>query len=384
MRTRAGEELLSAAERLAPDILAVRDEIDRERCLPPVLVEMMRTSGLFKLWLPRALGGPELHPLEFIRVIEALAKADGSVAWCATNASVFSLLAGHMQEPSARAVFGADAVVAGSINPQGIVIPVDGGYLVSGRWAYASGIGHCDWVLGNCLLAEDDQPARRGPREMRFVLMPKAAGTVFDAWNVSGLRGTGSHDFRVDEVFVPAGQTVPAFAVASVQAGTLYRMPPMSLFTIALASVSLGIARAAIEALVELAAGKTPMGSAVLLREVPSAQAAVGKAEALLRAARASVMQAVAEQWDEVAAAAPSLARRAGVKLATTFCANACAQAVDAVHEAAGGSALFESGRIARCWRDVHAATQHIGLSAGNYELAGRVLFGLDLGTPRF
>jgi indole-3-acetate monooxygenase len=171
---------------------------------------------------------------------------------------------------------------------------------------------------------------------------------------------------------------MPAFVTQGTQLGTL-------LFVFALAAVTLGVARAAIDAFVELAGGKTPMGSTALLRERSSAQADIARAEAMVRAARALLVEAVEEQWAEIAAGqAPSLAKRAAIRLASTFAGEASVRAVDLVYAAAGGSAIYESSRIDRCFRDVHVAVQHIGLTANNYELAGRVLLGLDPGTPRF
>jgi alkylation response protein AidB-like acyl-CoA dehydrogenase len=382
-----GERLLQAAVDLTPDILAVRDAIDRDCALPPALVEKLRAAGLFHLWLPRALGGPELHPAIFLPVIEALARADGSVGWCATNASVLSLLGGSLPEAGARAIYSERGIVAGAATPTGKATAVAGGYRVTGRWSYGTGITHSDWLGGNSVILEDGAPrlTAAGAPEMRFMFFPKRDVQVIDNWNVSGMRGTGSHDFAVTDAFVPATHTAPAFVVAPVQPGTLYRVPPMSLFTLALACVTLGIARAAIEALIELASVKTPLGSPTLLRESPSAQSTVARAEVLVRAARAVVIEAVHSLWREAETADPvSLRERAGIRIACTYCAEACARAVDLVHAASGGSAIQESGRIARCFRDIHTATQHFGLSRVQYEPSGRVLLGMDPGTLRF
>jgi alkylation response protein AidB-like acyl-CoA dehydrogenase len=220
---------------------------------------------------------------------------------------------------------------------------------------------------------------------MRFVFLPRGAVEILDTWHVSGLKGTGSHDFSVTDVLVPEALAIPAFAAAPQVPGVLYRVPPISLFCVALASVVLGIGRAALQALVTLAASKTPMGSTEPLRDKPLAQLQVARAEALMRAARAQLVEAINRQWDEIAAgAAPTVQARASIRLATSFCAEACVDAVGLVHATAGGSAIQETGPIARCFRDIHAATQHIGLNASGFELAGRVLFGLDPGTPRF
>jgi len=313
--------------------------------------------------------------------------ADGAVGWCATNAGVFSLLAGSLPERSAQEIFGNRGVVAGSVNPTGRADAVAGGFRASGRWGYASGINHANWILANCVIHENGKPRRTvsGAPEMRFLFLPRAAVAILDTWHVSGLKGTGSHDFQVSDVLVPEAFAIPAFAAAPQLPGALYRMPPISLFCVALASVVLGIGRAALNALVTLAASKTPMGSAEPLRDKPMAQLQVARAEALMRAARAQLIEAINGQWDEIAAGdPPSVQARASIRLAGSFCAEACSDAVNLVHSTAGGSAIQETGPIARCFRDIHAATQHIGLNATGFELAGRVLLGLDPGTSRF
>jgi alkylation response protein AidB-like acyl-CoA dehydrogenase len=385
-QAQTAETLRQAAYDLAPEIIAVRDEIERVRRLPASLADRLRAEGLFQLWLPRALGGPELHPAEYLSVIEALAMADGAVGWCATNAGVFSLLAGSLPEQSAQEIFGNRGVVAGSVNPTGRADAVAGGFRASGRWSYASGIDHANWIIANCIIHEDGKPRRvaSGAPDMRFLFMPRAAVEVLDTWHVSGLMGTGSHDFEVADVLVPEEFAIPAFAAAPQLPGVLYRIPPISLFCVAVASVVLGIARTAVNALVTLAA-KTPMGSAEALRDKPIAQLQIARAEALVRAARAHLIEAIKRQWDEIATETPpTVQTRASIRLAASFCAEACSSAVDLVHVTAGGSAIQEALPIARCFRDIHAATQHIGLNASGFQLAGRVLFGLDPGTPRF
>ena len=300
---------------------------------------------------------------------------------------MFSLLAGSLTEAAAHEIFDSHGVVAGSVNPTGKADAVAGGFLAAGRWGYASGISHADWVLANCVVHADGEPRRTasGAPDMRFVFLPRASVEVLDTWDVSGLKGTGSHDFTIRGELVPESFAVPAFAIAPQFPGTLYRMPPISLFCLALAAVILGIARAAVDGLVALGAGKTPMGSTTPLRDKPLAQIQLARAQAMLLAARAQLIQATQALWDEVASgAAPSLPVRASIRLATSFCAEACTGAVDLVHAAAGGSAIQESMPIARCFRDIHAATQHIGLNASGYEMAGRVLFGLEPGSPRF
>jgi len=159
-RSDAGEARLAAARHLGPAVVAAREEIERDRRLPPSLVEAMRAAGLFELWLPEAFGGPALHPIEFVKVIEALSRADGSAGWCATNGSVYSLLSGSLTQVAARQIFADRAIVAGSINPTGKAMVVEGGYRVSGRWGCGSGITHAAWIIANCVVHDQHGPRR--------------------------------------------------------------------------------------------------------------------------------------------------------------------------------------------------------------------------------
>ena len=381
--------LISAARELAPKIDAARADIERERQIPRGLVDAMGEAGLFALWLPKAFNGPELNLDDYIRVIEELARADGSAAWCATVAACYSRLAGYLQPEIACRIFGGGrTVVAGTINPTGKAFAVDGGHRVTGRWAYGSGILHSTWALGSCIVHDRDGP-RRGPSgvpEIRLLIFPTSAVEVIDTWHVSGLRGTGSHDYRVADLFVRDDHSIPCFDATPLQPGTLYAVPMITVLSVAIAAVPLGIARAAIDAAIELAMIKTPYSSSLLLRDKPTFQAAVGRAEAVLGSARSFLLATVNDLWDEVSAsAAASMRRRSLVRLACTQAAQSAAQSVDLMYNAGGSTSLYESSsRLERYFRDVHACTQHIATSTDSYELGGRVLLGLDPGRPQF
>jgi indole-3-acetate monooxygenase len=380
--------LIEAVRRLKPEIDAIRDDLDRRRRLPVALVEAMRTAGIFSLWLPRTLGGPALNVVDFIKVVEELARFDGSVGWCASVGACYSRLAGYLAPDVADKIFdGGRSVLAGTLNPTGKAVAVADGYRVTGRWAYGSGIEHSTWTIGNCVVHDGDVPRLEasGAPEVRLMIFPTSAAEIIDTWHVGGLRGTGSHDYRVADLFVAQDHSLPGFAPAPTVPGTLYALPMITVFGVAVAAVPLGIARAAIDALVELAQAKRPMGSAVLLRDKPAIQADVGRAESLLRSARAFLFEAMQELWDEVEGGAPaSLRKRALVRLANVHASAASAEVVDLMHSAGGGTSVYESSRLERCFRDVHAATQHIAVATSNFEIAGRVLLGLDPGTPRF
>jgi indole-3-acetate monooxygenase len=378
------EHFLRAADRLTPSILAERGAIEQYRSLPSDLSRAMREAGFFSLWLPKRFGGPELSVADLVRVVEAISRADGSAGWCSAIATSYSRLAGYLAEPAARDIFREGAsVLAGTLVPTGLAEVVPGGYRVSGRWSFGSGIGHSDWVLGVCRVHAGDTPqaAADGSPELRLVIFPKAETEVLDTWHVSGLRGTGSHDFRVEDIFVPEARTMVWATPVPTAPGRLYALPVMTVFSTSVAGVPLGVARAAIDSLMELAESKASVGSAQVLRDKPAIQAEIGRAEAILRSARAFLFEAIQALWD----AGGEATLRNGRSSVSPWRTRHVGGAGDRHDVRAGGSAsLYEGCRLARCWRDAHAAMQHLGLSSANYETAGRVMLGMDPGTTRF
>jgi alkylation response protein AidB-like acyl-CoA dehydrogenase len=281
-------------------------------------------------------------------------------------------------------------VLVGTLNPTGKAVAAPGGYRVTGRWSYGSFIGYGDWVLGNCITADATGPrqAADGGPEFRLCLFPRADVEVFDIWHVGGLRATGSNDFQVTDLFVPERHTIPLvdFQPPPRRPGPLYAVPMTSTFVSCIATVALGIARAAIESLIEIGAEKRTAGSSTVLRDKPMAQADLARAEALLGAGRAYLFGELGTMWeDAVAGRAIELRARAAVRLAACHATQCAIQVVDLMYQSAGGAALFQSGRLERCLRDVHAAGQHIAVNMqANLEPVGRVLFGLPPGMARF
>jgi len=374
-------EFLAAARRLEPSVVELRDQFDRDRQLPRRLVDQLYAANLFRMWLPRAIGGAELAPLEFLAVIEELSRQDGSLGWCTVIPAGYARLSGALEEDVARTIFGTGmGVLVGTLNPTGKAMAAPGGYRVSGRWSYGSFIGYGDWVLGNCITGD-------GP-EFRLCLFPRADVEVFDIWHVGGLRATGSNDFQVTDLFVPEQHTIPLvdFQPPPRRPDPLYAVPMTSTFVSCIATVALGIARAAIEALIEIGAEKKTAGSSTVLRDKPLAQADLARAEALLGAGRAYLFGELGRMWEDAVAGRPiSLRARAAVRLAACHATQSAIQVVDLMYQTAGGAALFQSGRLDRCLRDIHAAGQHVAVSMpANLEPVGRVLFGLPPGMARF
>jgi alkylation response protein AidB-like acyl-CoA dehydrogenase len=222
-----GADMLEAAGQLEPLVRSARAGFDKERQLPRDLVDAIGRAGLFAMWLPRALGGPELPPLSFLEVIEELSRQDGSVGWCTVIPAGYARLAGGMAPQAAREIFSSGrSVLVGTLNPAGKAVAVPGGYRVTGRWSYGSFIAHSQWVLGGCGVQDDPGAA------LRLCIFPRADVEVIDVWNVGGLRGTGSNDYRVTDVFVPEERAVPipGFSPVPVQPGALYAVPMLATF----------------------------------------------------------------------------------------------------------------------------------------------------------
>jgi alkylation response protein AidB-like acyl-CoA dehydrogenase len=365
-----------------------RDEAERTRQIPRPVFEAIARARLHQLYLPKSLGGQEVDPLTFVRVIEEVARADGSVAWALGIWATYGVFGGYLPEAAAREIYAApDSVIAGTVNPTGTARAVPGGYRVSGRWGYGSGIAHASWVLGNCIVYDGDDRRlnRDGSPEQRIVFVPAPDCQIKDTWHVGGLRGTGSNDYSFADVFVPEERTCLAFVAPPTQSGPLYRCPFGTTFVASITAPALGIARGALDAFQELAGAKTPTGTTGLLRDRVPAQIDYARAEALLRSARAFLFETIEEVWETAVAGREVTAeQRALVRIACTHAAQSAAQAVDLVRNAGGATVLYESSPLERAFRDVHAATQHFGVSPLYFEIGGKVLLGLSPGTSRF
>ncbi|MFL5282342.1 MAG: acyl-CoA dehydrogenase family protein [Rhodopila sp.] len=379
------EPYIAAIRRLAPTIEAARDRVEHERLMPAELLDSLYAEGLLSLWLARACGGPELSATDFIRVIEAISALDGSIGWCTCIGAGYARLSGFLSEEVARRIFsGRRPVLAGTIAPTGTARRVEGGWRVTGRWAFGSGIRHCTWVLGLC--TEDTAaPPAAGMNPLRVALFPVEQATIIDTWDVMGLRGTGSHDYTVEDLFVPDEYTIPGLAEYPTQPGPLYAMPLPSIFVIAITSVMLGIARGALDHFAVLAGTKRVMYSGGLLRDRAVVHDAVGRAEASLRAARAFLLEVADMIWTIAGeGGTPTLQQRALVRLACCQVNVTSSAAARTVFELMGGSGVYAAAGLERRVRDIQTAGQHVALHSVYFEHAGRVMLGLDPGASRF
>ena len=359
-----------AAERIAPQSSA----IEEARRLPDDVVGALVDAGVFKLLVPRELGGAQTNVVTLLAVIEELSRADGSAGWCAMIGASSGLIAARLDDAIAREVFSpADARTGGVFAPTGMAVAVDGGVRVSGRWAFASGCEHTPWRMAGVLAAGAD-----GKPVPQSVLFKANETRVIDTWNVSGLRGTGSHDLEANDVFVPEARRFSLFGAAK-HPGLIYRVPVFGVIGSAVAAVTLGIARAAIEAIVALAKTKTPLGAKRGIAHRELVQLSVAQAEAKVQAARAFLHQAARELEAEVEARGEaSLRARALLRLAACHAATESAAAVDLAYQAGGATSIYAKHPLQRHFRDVHVATQHIMVSPTTTILAGRILLDVE------
>ncbi len=380
--------LIEAARALAPAIRACADEIERERRLPEPLVRAIAAAGLFRLFTPRALGGGEVDPLTRMRVCEELARADASAAWVVETATATAyLIGGWLREDAARGILchTPDVITGGAIGAlKGRATVVDGGYQVSGRWPWGSGSRHHAWTAGACAVYDGETPRMRddGTAATRILIFPTSDVDIIDTWTSTGLRGSGSHDYAVHDLFVPAARSL-SVSEPPVQTGPLYRFA--GVYVSGPGALALGVARAAIDTLTDLAGAKIPTRSRSLLRERATVQLQVAEAEALAGSARAYLYETVSEVWETVRAGDQVEPRqRARFRLAITHAVLSAVRAVDLMYTAGGGTSVYATSPLDRQFRDIHTIAQHGAWAQPTLQPAGRMLLGLDPESPGF
>jgi alkylation response protein AidB-like acyl-CoA dehydrogenase len=383
----ATEDLLNVVRALEPIIRQHADEAERNRRLSQPVVDALARAGLFRMWVPKTLGGLEVSPLTAYRVVEEVARVDGSTGWCVFIGVSSAVSGAYVADLAAEDMFGRDplGVIGGSIAGVGKAVVQKDGYLVSGRWPYASGCQHCGWLLALCQVMDEDQPrvTTTGAPEMRMVHIPREKVTILDdTWDVSGLVGTGSHDFALEPIFVPEGYTwqfTPGIPRGKHYRGPLYQFPLVALFRLQASAVALGIAQGAVDAWLALAPSKRAVIAPGVLRDQPLVQARIAEVVALVDSSRAWLHAAIQQAWETtLRGESASVAARAELLLAAVNATRRAAEAVSLVHGLAGGSANYRHSSFQRSLRDVHAVTQHVGMYPQQYEEAGRMILGLQ------
>jgi alkylation response protein AidB-like acyl-CoA dehydrogenase len=378
---------LDAARKLVSMIRSYADEIEAERELPRPLFEALADAGLFHMAIPRSLGGAELDLPTYVQVIEEIGRADASTGWIVNQGAIFGTYAARMPHAVARAIWidPPRAVVANTPAASARAIVVPGGYRVTGRQGFSTGCRHATWVAAHAQIIEDGQIRldTNGQPEARYLFVPVGEAELLDTWRVRGMRGTGTHHFAVNDVFVPAERTVLSATAALVEHGPLYRIPRTLCFASGDGAVALGLARSCLDTFFELAGAKTPRTMQAVLRDQPLVQAAVGRAEADLRSGRAFLTEAVREIWAAAQSATITLDQRANLRLAATHAIRLAVGIVDTVYSFAGATAVYEDHLLQRHFQDIHVISQHLQGRLAHYELVGRFALGLPVDEAR-
>ncbi|MFN0028264.1 MAG: acyl-CoA dehydrogenase family protein [Acidimicrobiales bacterium] len=393
----ARADLVRAAQELAPEISAQADEIERAGRLPDTIADRFAAAGLYSLYLPANGGGPECDPISAMTAIEVLARADASAGWCAhvSSANAWALATLH---PDTLAAMSTAAEgrwsMSGSARPLGRARPVPGGYQVSGRWDFASNCLHASWYSGTCVVEQANGKVRN-----RTLIMPITDGTIIDTWQVTGMRGTGSHDFEVTDVFVP-DERVGIGRNLAHQQGPLYRPRLTMVVTWALtAAVALGNARGALDTFRELANQTTAERTEVPLRDRGEVQQAVGRAEAMISAARSYCYHGVADAWhamslpdasdtanpaDPADPANPAELDRLvlDARLSIPHAMHTAVAAIDLLFSAGGTRSIYHRNHLERRFRDAHTALRHVAGSTQHFIAGGRLSLGVPVGAP--
>jgi indole-3-acetate monooxygenase len=374
------------AQALAPAIAAASDRIEAERRIVPEVVAALHQAGLFRMLLPVSLGGGAADIVTFNRVIETIAAADASTAWCLAQQVASTQAAGFLDPKIAREIFGApDGAVAWGPPSGATAVVADGGYVVNGRWRFASGSAHCPWLGGHSALLELDGKPRldaHGRPVMRTMLFRKEQAVFHDIWHVIGLRGTGSNAYEVRDLFVPEAYTTWRDNLADRRGNeALSSIPLLTLYGMGFSGVALGLARASLDAFMKLAATKKPSpmhGAPVPLREHPAIQSRVAEATGQLQSARAYLTGMLREFWDAATAKrAVTLEQRAQLRIAITGAIEQACRVVDFAYRSAGADAIFQNSPFERRFRDMHTVTAQGQAHLSNFEGAGQALFGI-------
>jgi indole-3-acetate monooxygenase len=378
--------LLAAVRELAPRLRETAEATEAARSLPEPIVQAMADAGLYRMYLPRSLGGGELDPLTYFDVIEALTQVESVAGWSVLiSTGAMTITARGLPDDTLRTMFTSPrtTIMAGSGPPKGRAHVVPGGYRLTGSWTQGSNVRLAGWMLAGCHLYDGDQP-RLGPDGAPVYLrcvLPASEVEIFDTWYTTGMRGTGSHDWAINDKFIPEER---------VHRGTDPSGRPQPLYQfvgwthVAHAAVGLGIARVAIDEFIELAGGKSATWHATegRLATRTTIQAKVAEAEALVGSGRAYVREATRDLWETVCRRqTPSTSQRAIYRLAVAQAYANATQAVDLLYHLAGATAIYAQSRLDRCLRDVHTAGAHVWVAPDTYELAGRLLLGLDPGS---
>jgi indole-3-acetate monooxygenase len=380
--------LIDAVHQIEPVLREHADDAERERRLPDAVANAMRELGLYRLWRPKAFGGLEVDPMTAFQVLEEVARIDSAAGWNLQLSAAIDSMGAWFPDDGANEIYGEpDASFAGSFFPPRRAVAVDGGYRLNGRTPFVSGAHQAHWFLGLAQVYDGDTQRLNsdGTPVTLLTMCPASEALVVDNWRTLGMRGTGSHDVMITDVFIPSSHTAllaPYENPGSAYEGPLYKFTVWTAISV-LAPPALGTARAAIDDLLELAAEKTPAYLATPLRARSAVQSVIGEAEATLGAGRAYLYEALREIWDKaLEGRLIDMPGKIKLQLAATHAVAAAVRVVDLAHRAVGATAIRDEHRFQRYFRDIHTIEQHAYISTARYESAGQYFLGEPIEWP--
>jgi alkylation response protein AidB-like acyl-CoA dehydrogenase len=386
MTMQVNTALIDAARDVAPIVAKFSEEAERERRLSRPVLDALRESGLMRMMTPRSLGGLETDPVTRALVVEEVGRHDSAAAWTLENPLDWAFFCARLPDAGVEQIYatGADVMIAAQFGRPLTALSTDGGYRVSGRAPFVSNCLDADWISSTVLV--DPEQHADGEPEMRMVYFRRDVCEVIDTWDVMGMRGTGSNDITVSDVFVPTSLTfpmLPEFEPGSHYKGPLYRLPVVGVAATGIPTPMLGVARKAVDTVRELAANKIPTTSSGLLRERSSAQVQLGKAEAILRSGRLLLLDTVNAAWQRCQAGEThSLEQRADLLVAGSHAMMSAAQAVELACAIAGTTAFRATSPLERCFRDVQTMRHHVFASEARYGTFGQIYLGVEPDFP--
>jgi alkylation response protein AidB-like acyl-CoA dehydrogenase len=377
--------LIARATDLVPLIAAAAPQVEQHRAIPPDVLDAMHRARLFRMLIPRSLGGEELEPADFFQVMEIVATADGSVAWCLGQNSGVTMAAAYLAPEVAAELFGDPraAVATGAPSANAKAIVSDGGYRVTGHWHFGSGSRHSQWLGGHSTICEPGGTPRLGPNgkplDQRTMFFPKSKATIIDTWQVMGLRGTGSDDYAVTDLFVPEKYTFTRESDTDRrETGPLYRFSIFNMFGAAFCAVALGIARTMLHDFITLAKQKKAHSSGKPLAENNLVQTQIGLAETRLGAARSHVIETYSRLYEHTCTGGTiSYEQRLESRGVTCFAIQQAREVAEFAYHAAGANAIFEKNPFERRFRDINTVTQQSQAHLENFEALGQWRLGI-------
>lgn len=386
MRLDIDTSLINAARDITPIIREHNEQAERERRLARPVLAALRETGLLRMATPRSLGGLETDPITRALIGEEISRHDSAAGWTLENPLDWAFFCARLPDEGAEEIYsdGADIVIAAQFGRPLNAESTDGGYRVSGRAPFVSNCYDADWIASTALVDADEHSA--GEPEVRMVYFPRECCEIIDTWNVMGMRGTGSNDVSVADVFVPNSRTFPMepeFEPGSHYQGPLYRLPTVGAAAGGIPTPMLGVARRAIDEATEVSLSKTPVTSSGLLKDRSLAQVQLGKAEAILRSGRLLLLDTLNDAWQRcVDGESHSLEQKADLLLAMAHAMSSAAKAVDLACRVAGTTSIRATSPLERCFRDVQTMRHHVFASEARYGTVGQVYLGVEPDFP--